>query len=200
MVQKIKINKIKTNPKNPRVIRDYKFDKLVKSIKEFPQMLKIRPIIIDENDIILGGNMRYKACIDAGLKEVYVDKIEDLTEKQKEEFIVKDNVNFGDWDWDILGNEWKTTDLDDWGLDVWQNSDDNIEMINKGDEFSEWVGMPEFEASEKDIKIIIAFATEELRQEFAEKHNMKFSIQGKKAWSTSYPFKEKQDLNSLKYE
>jgi hypothetical protein len=90
--------------------------------------------------------------------------------------------------------------LDDWGLDVWQNTDDNIEMINKGDEFSEWVGMPEFEASEKDIKIIIAFATEELRQEFAEKHNMKFSIQGKKAWSTSYPFKEKQDLNSLKYE
>ena len=93
MVKKIKINKIKTNPKNPRVIRDYKFDKLVKSIKEFPQMLKIRPIIIDENDIILGGNMRYKACIDAGLKEVYVNKIENLTEKQKEEFIVKDNVN-----------------------------------------------------------------------------------------------------------
>ena len=133
MVKKIKINKIKTNRKNPRVIRDYKFDKLVKSIKEFPQMLKIRPIIIDENDIILGGNMRYKACIDAGLKEVYVNKIENLTEKQKEEFIVKDNVNFGDWDWDILGNEWKTTDLDDWGLDVWQNSDDNIEMVNKGD-------------------------------------------------------------------
>ena len=200
MVQKIKINKIKTNPKNPRVIRDYKFDKLVNSIKEFPQMLKIRPIIIDENDIILGGNMRYKACIEAGLKEVYVDKIDDLTEKQKEEFIVKDNVNFGDWDWDILGNEWKTTDLDDWGLDVWQNSDDNIEMINKGDEFSEWVGMPEFEAKDRDIKIIITFESEEEREKYAKKYNMKFSVKAKKAWSTSYPFKEKQDLKNLKYE
>ena len=80
-------------------------------------MLKIRPIIIDENDIILGGNMRYKACIDAGLKEVYVDKIEDLTEKQKEEFIVKDNVNFGQWDWDILANEWDLDQIVDWGLE-----------------------------------------------------------------------------------
>ena len=152
---KIKINKIKENTSNPRFIGKDKFKKLVKSLKEFPEMLKLRPIVVDDNNIILGGNMRYKAAVELGMKEVWLLQPDDLTEKQKQEFIVKDNVNFGDWDWDILGNEWKTTDLDDWGLDVWQNSDDNIEMINKGDEFSEWVGMPEFEASEKDIKIII---------------------------------------------
>jgi hypothetical protein len=200
MLEKIKINKIKTNPKNPRVIKDYKFHKLVNSIKQFPQMLKIRPIIIDENNIILGGNMRYKACIEAGLNEIYIYKENHLTEKQKQEFIVKDNVNFGDWDWDILGNEWKTTELDEWGLDVWQNSDDNIEMVNKGDEFSEWVGMPEFEASEKAIRLVITFETEEAREKYAKKNNMQFSIKSKSAWSTSYPFKEKKDLKNLKYE
>jgi DNA modification methylase len=117
-MQKVKINTIKTNPKNPRLIKDDKFKKLVKSIQEFPQMLELRPIVVDENNIILGGNMRYKACIEAGLKEVYILKAEDLTEQQKDEFIVKDNVGFGEWDWDILANEWDTDKLQDWGLDL----------------------------------------------------------------------------------
>ena len=117
-MQKVKINAIKTNPKNPRLIKDDKFKKLVKSIQEFPQMLELRPIVVDENNIILGGNMRYKACIEAGLKEVYILKAEDLTEQQKDEFIVKDNVGFGEWDWDILANEWDTDKLTDWGLDL----------------------------------------------------------------------------------
>jgi DNA modification methylase len=117
-MQKVKINAIKTNPKNPRLIKDDKFKKLVKSIQEFPQMLELRPIVVDENNIILGGNMRYKACIEAGLKEVYILKAEDLTEQQKDEFIVKDNVGFGEWDWDILANEWDTDKLQDWGLDL----------------------------------------------------------------------------------
>ena len=117
-MQKVKINSIKTNPKNPRLIKDDKFKKLVKSIQEFPQMLELRPIVVDENNIILGGNMRYKACIEAGLKEVYILKAEDLTEQQKDEFIVKDNVGFGEWDWDILANEWDTEKLQDWGLDI----------------------------------------------------------------------------------
>ena len=115
-MQKVKINSIKTNPKNPRLIKDDKFKKLVKSIQEFPQMLELRPIVVDENNIILGGNMRYKACIEAGLKEVYILKAEDLTELQKDEFIVKDNVGFGEWDWDGLANEWDTDKLQDWGL------------------------------------------------------------------------------------
>ena len=117
-MQIVKINSIKTNPKNPRLIKDDKFKKLVKSIQEFPQMLELRPIVVDENNIILGGNMRYKACIEAGLKEIYILKAEDLTELQKDEFIVKDNVGFGEWDWDILANEWDTDKLTDWGLDI----------------------------------------------------------------------------------
>ena len=117
-MQIVKINSIKTNPKNPRLIKDDKFKKLVKSIQEFPQMLELRPIVVDENNIILGGNMRYKACVEAGLKEIYILKAEDLTELQKDEFIVKDNVGFGEWDWDILANEWDTEKLQDWGLDL----------------------------------------------------------------------------------
>jgi hypothetical protein len=124
-MQKVKINSIKTNPKNPRLIKDDKFKKLVKSIKEFPQMLELRPIVVDENNIILGGNMRYKACIEAGLKEIFILKAEDLTEQQKNEFIVKDNVGFGEWDWDILANEWDTDKLQDWGLSTF-GFEDNL--------------------------------------------------------------------------
>ena len=127
-MQKVKINAIKTNPKNPRLIKDDKFKKLVKSIQEFPQMLELRPIVVDENNIILGGNMRYKACIEAGLKEIYILKAEDLTEQQKDEFIVKDNVGFGEWDWDILANEWDTEKLTDWGLDLPIFKDDENEL------------------------------------------------------------------------
>jgi len=124
----VKINSIKTNPKNPRLIKDDKFKKLVKSIQEFPQMLELRPIVIDENNIILGGNMRHKACIEAGLKEVFIVQAKDLTEQQKDEFIVKDNVGFGEWDWDILANEWDTEKLTDWGLDLPIFKDDENEL------------------------------------------------------------------------
>jgi hypothetical protein len=117
-VQKIKISEIKTNKKNPRLIKDEKFKKLVKSIQEFPQMLELRPIVVDENNIVLGGNMRLKACLEVGLKEVYIVKAEDLTEEQKNEFIIKDNVNFGEWDMDILANEWETKEILTWGLDL----------------------------------------------------------------------------------
>ena len=117
-VNKVKISEVKTNPKNPRLIKDDKFRKLVKSIQEFPEMLELRPIVVDENNIVLGGNMRLKACKEAGLKEVYIVKAENLTELQKDEFIVKDNVGFGEWDWDILANEWDTEKLDEWGLDL----------------------------------------------------------------------------------
>jgi DNA modification methylase len=117
-VSKVKIPEVKNNPKNPRLIKDDKFRKLVKSIQEFPQMLELRPIVVDENNIVLGGNMRLKACKEAGLKEVYIVKAENLTEQQKDEFIVKDNVGFGEWDWDMLANEWDTEKLDEWGLDL----------------------------------------------------------------------------------
>lgn len=117
-VDKVKISEVKTNPKNPRLIKDDKFKKLVKSIQDFPQMLELRPIVVDENNIVLGGNMRLKACKEAGLKEVFIVRAENLTEEQKDEFIVKDNVGFGEWDWDMLANEWDTEKLDEWGLDL----------------------------------------------------------------------------------
>ena len=116
--ERIKISQVKTNPNNPRLIKDHKFKKLVKSIKEFPEMLEIRPIVVDKDNIVLGGNMRLRACQEAGLKEVYILKADQLTEKQQREFIVKDNVGFGEWDWDDLANEWDAEELEDWGLDL----------------------------------------------------------------------------------
>jgi DNA modification methylase len=117
MKQQVKISQVKTNPKNPRIIKDHKFKKLVQSIKDFPEMLEKRPIVVDENMIVLGGNMRLKACIEAGLKEVWID-VAEWTEEQKQEFIIKDNVGFGEWDWEILANEWEPELLDKWGLDL----------------------------------------------------------------------------------
>ena len=116
MVQKVDIRTIQENKSNPRYIRDNNFKKLVKSIKEFPEMLEKRPIIVDENMVALGGNMRLKAAKAAGLFEIYIIVAEGWSEKQKQEFIIKDNVGFGDWDWDILANEWDVKALNDWGL------------------------------------------------------------------------------------
>jgi len=117
-MQLINIQEVRPNENNPRFIKDYKFKKLVKSIKEFPQMLKLRPIVVNSDMVVLGGNMRLKACKEAGLKEVWVLKADDLTEQQQREFIVKDNVGFGEWDWDVLGNEWNTQQLEDWGMEI----------------------------------------------------------------------------------
>ena len=114
----VKITEIKSNPNNPRLIKDDKFKKLVKSIQEFPQMLKLRPIVVNNDMVVLGGNMRLKACKEAGLKEVHILKADELTDEQQKEFIVKDNVGFGEWDWDMLANEWDTDKLEDWGLDL----------------------------------------------------------------------------------
>jgi hypothetical protein len=124
MRQQVKISKVKGNPSNPRIIKNDKFKKLVTSIKEFPEMLKLRPIVVDEDMIVLGGNMRLKASKEAGLKEVWIEVAEGFTEEQKKEFIVKDNVGFGEWEWDILANEWDSVQLAEWGLDVWENEDD----------------------------------------------------------------------------
>jgi ParB-like chromosome segregation protein Spo0J len=117
-IEKVKIGIVKSNPNNPRVIKDDKFKKLVQSVKDFPQMLDIRPIVVNDDMIVLGGNMRLKACIEAGLKEVSIIKASDLTPEQQNEFIIKDNVGFGEWDWDILANEWDDEKLVEWGLDL----------------------------------------------------------------------------------
>ena len=133
---KIDIKKIKPNPNNPRTIKDDKFKKLVQSIKDFPEMLDIRPIVVNSDMIVLGGNMRLKACIEAGLKEVPVLIADNLTEEQQREFIIKDNVSGGEWDWDMLANEWEVEQLDAWGLDV-----GGFDL--KADEFGEGFTLPD---------------------------------------------------------
>jgi DNA modification methylase len=114
----VDIKTVKPNPSNPRHIKDHKFIQLVKSIRHFPEMLQLRPIVVDADNIVLGGNMRLKACIEAGLKEVPIIVASELTEEQQKEFIIKDNVGFGEWDWEQLANEWEIEQLSDWGLDL----------------------------------------------------------------------------------
>ena len=117
MIQRVNINTIKANPSNPRVIKDDKFKALVKSIKEFPEMLELRPIVINSDNIILGGNMRLRACKEAGLTEVPIIYASSLDQDKQNEFIIKDNVGYGEWDWDTLANEWDTDLLADWGME-----------------------------------------------------------------------------------
>ena len=114
----VSVKEIKQTPNNPRLIKDAKFKKLIKSIKEFPQMLEIRPIVVDETMTILGGNMRLRACKAAGLFEIPIYIQKGLSDAEKREFIIKDNSGFGEWDWDILANEWDTKQLIDWGVDL----------------------------------------------------------------------------------
>jgi hypothetical protein len=126
---RISIKDIKSNPNNPRIIKDDKFKKLVQSIIDFPRMLEIRPIVVNDEMVVLGGNMRLKACKEAGLKEIPVIKASDLTPEQQREFIIKENVGFGEWDWAMLANEWDYKELDDWGLTL-PNFDDNLTNNN----------------------------------------------------------------------
>jgi hypothetical protein len=128
----VKISEIKPNPNNPRLIKDEKFAKLVNSIKGFPEMLEIRPIVVNSDMIVLGGNMRLKACKEAGLKEIPIIFADDLTEDQQREFIIKDNVGFGEWDWEMIANEWDSEQLQDWALDL--PGFDNVEDL--GEDFS----------------------------------------------------------------
>lgn len=114
----VQINRITPNPSNPRVIKDEKFKKLVQSIKDFPQMLEIRPIVVNDDMVVLGGNMRLRACQDAGLKEIPIIKVSSLTPEQQKEFIIKDNVGFGEWDWAMLANDFEMEQLEEWGVDV----------------------------------------------------------------------------------
>ena len=137
-IERVKISEVKPNPNNPRIIKDDKFRKLVKSIQEFPEMLEIRPIVVNQDMIVLGGNMRLKACKEAGLQEVPIIYADNLTEDQQREFIIKDNVSGGEWDWEVLANEWDTELLDDWGLDL-----PKIEDINETDDIPD-VGEVEF--------------------------------------------------------
>lgn len=118
MIKKVNIQKIKPNDENPRFISDAKFKKLIKSIKEFPEMLETRPLVVDEDFVVLGGNMRLKALKSAGVFEVPIHQVKGWSDDQKKEFIIKDNLGYGEWDWDIVANEWDVQKLKDWGMDL----------------------------------------------------------------------------------
>ena len=117
-MERVDIRQVRSNPDNPRFIKGDKFEKLVKSIREFPQMLELRPIVVNKDMVVLGGNMRLKACEEAGIDQVPIIFADNLTEEQQKEFIIKDNSSFGEWDWDLLANEWDTEQLIDWGMDI----------------------------------------------------------------------------------
>jgi DNA modification methylase len=127
LTEVISISKIKANPNNPRLVKDDKFKKLVKSIQDFPQMLNIRPIVVNNDMVVLGGNMRLKACKEAGLKQIPIIKASDLTEDQQREFIIKDNVGYGEWDWERIANEWDAEQITEWGLDIPDFTPQNLE-------------------------------------------------------------------------
>jgi len=116
-MQTLPIGKIKSNPNNPRTIKDDKFFKLVQSLKDLPEMAKVRPVVVNQDMVVLGGNMRLKAMKEAGWKEVPVEVV-DWDEDKQRQFIIKDNVGFGEWDWEMLANQWDAEQLEDWGLDI----------------------------------------------------------------------------------
>ena len=143
-IKKMKLKDIKPNPNNPRVLRDDKFQKLKQSITEFPKMLSLRPMVIDENNVVLGGNMRLRALQELGftdIEEAWVKRSSDLTDDEKKRFIIADNVAFGEWDWDTLANDWEAKDLNDWGLQVWKDDMTNnenyegLDALSKLDKF-----------------------------------------------------------------
>jgi len=128
-----KINTLKENAENPRILSTIAFDKLKQSIIDFPEMLERRPLIIDENNVVLGGNMRWKALRELNIKEVPTDKVLNWTAKQKREFIIKDNVSFGIWDWDVLSNEWNSEPLQEWGLETFAHDNEQPDLdFDKG--------------------------------------------------------------------
>ena len=163
----MKLKDIKPNPNNPRVLRDDKFQKLKQSITEFPKMLSLRPMVIDENNVVLGGNMRLRALQELGFTDVedaWVKRSSDLTEDEKKRFIIADNVAFGEWDWDTLANDWEVVDLEAWGLEIPQFNQD----INLDDFFEE-------NNEEKDVKnkIILEYTEDDfnLFNEALKKHS-----------------------------
>jgi hypothetical protein len=151
MIKKVKITEVIANPNNPRLIKDDKFKKLVKSIQDFPDMLNVRPIVVNKDMVVLGGNMRLKAIKEAGHTEVAIE-IVDWTEDQEKQFIIKDNVGYGEWDWEDLANNWDTEDLIEWGLD--------IPDITKGDKLDEGDIIISNELDQQSNYIVLKFSTD----------------------------------------
>jgi hypothetical protein len=172
----VDINAVVLNPNNPRTIKKTKFDKLVRSIREFPEMLNIRPIVVDEAMMVLGGNMRLQALREAGHKEIPIIKVSNLTEDQKKEFVIKDNISYGDWDWDMLSTEWEAYELDEMGMDLdprlfgVEEDDSGKELVNKN--FNEYTI---FFKDERQMDVWYAFMRR-LKEKFNDTENVSTRI------------------------
>lgn len=186
-MMKVSIKDIKPNPNNPRLVKDDKFKKLVQSIKDFPQMLDIRPIVVNKDMIILGGNMRLKACKEAGLTEIPIIKAEDLTEEQQREFIIKDNVGYGEWDWELIANEWDEQELDKWGLDlpvfghdINSMSEDELDLSEEFDPIGESSGLQ---------RVVFIFDGKEEAESYLKSLNVEYKKQNM-AWQVNMTTKD----------
>lgn len=173
MIENIEIKNIKPNTDNPRVIRDYKFKKLVKSIESFPEMLQLRPIIVNKDMVVLGGNMRLRACQEAGLENVPIIVADNLDEAKQKEFVIKDNLNYGEWDWEILANEFDVMDLDTYGLDlnpaIFDQEEDNETIKGATDEkFNDYTI---YFKNEEELDIWYSFL-KRIRNKFSEQENV----------------------------
>ena len=174
-VKVVKRSSIKLNPDNPRVIKDYKFKKLIKSVESLPQMLEMRPIIVDENMMILGGNMRYQACVHAGIVEVPIiqytreehekTKTPESYEQTCKEIVIKDNSSFGEWDWDVLANEWNVDSLKEWGLDIpkWEDTSFDSDIEDTGD-----YDFPVEDIEGSHVKMVQLFMNTQTEPQFKE--------------------------------
>jgi ParB-like chromosome segregation protein Spo0J len=158
-IMKLKASQIKNNPDNPRVIKDDKFKKLVQSIIDFPEMADVREVVVNKDHVILGGNMRFKAMVEAGWTEIPV-RIVDWTPEQQREFIIKDNIAGGEWDWDVLANEWDADLLNEWGLEKvdaftdYDDDDDTAEPTEKNEVIIK-IPRDEYELIETEIRVVL---------------------------------------------
>jgi len=197
-IQLKNIDELKLNEKNPRIIKDEKYKLLVQSIKEFPEMLNIRPIVVDKDFVVLGGNMRLRACKEAGLKQVPIICADSLTPEQQKQFIIKDNVNIGQWDWNILNQEWDNEYLKSWGMDVLAFG--NVGALDIVNYENEWVGMPEFTPKGVVYKLIINFDNEQDMHAFCDEKQIQVGRKLGTTWTTSYPYQELKDWTSLRFD
>jgi len=178
---RVKVSSLKENPNNPRFIRDSKFEKLVKSIREFPEMLSVRKLVVNKDYVVLGGNMRLKAIKEAGVKEVEVEIVEWSEEKEKE-FIIKDNLGYGEWDFEMLANEWEVDTLTEWGLDF-----DIDTQIDKAEEEEEIV----FEQSvqlEPPMEYVVIIANGNSDEWEEIKDRLKLNMVRKGGYKAGSPF------------
>ena len=177
-IENVKLSDIKLNPNNPRLIKDDKFKKLVQSIIDFPEMLKIRPIVVNEDMIILGGNMRFKACKELKHKEVSIIKLSGLSAEKQREFLIKDNVSGGEWDWNLLANEWDEIELKEWGLDI-PNWSAGMDVNNMTDEDVDIEDNFDPIGEKKDERnVVFVFNNEDEARMYCNKNGYKIIVKG----------------------